>query len=495
MNTHPSEPTDGQPAHADSTRPIPEHPAGGQQPSGGPHENSFFAWLRQLGVRRSPDRWIGGVAGGIANRTGLDPILVRGIVIVLSLFGIGVVLYGVAWALLPEPDGRIHLEEATRGNWSSGMTGALAFTILGFGGPGFSSWATDGWLGTIFWGLFWIAAVILTIYWLTTRGNSPAGGTPNGTPRPPAGGQQWPAAGSTAPGSQPATSHPAAGTRPSSGSYPLAGYPGPDAPTMPLPSPSGAYERRPGQSAGGTGSRAEGQFSGAYLQYPPPSSAAETRRTTPPASWTALISGVALLAAGTLLAVNYAGIYEFGAPAAVALAAAGVVLGLGVVGLGTAGRSSGLVGGLGVLALIAALLFSSNVAYRNLVVANQVNWSASQSDSAREGYSMAAAGGSLDLRSLADEVKNSGDVYVPVSIAAGDLVIVVPDDVRVSIEADIAMGNIDLDRDGTVTSSGGVWAGRQLPDLNPDASGHRMILQLKGVASNILVTTDESSLN
>ncbi|WP_028279639.1 PspC domain-containing protein, partial [Arthrobacter sp. H5] len=94
------------------------------QPAAAPQEqpsssNGFFTWIRGLGISRGGDRWIGGVATGISARTGLDPILVRGIFVVLAVFGgIGLLLYGMAWALLPEPDGRIHIESAGRGSWT-----------------------------------------------------------------------------------------------------------------------------------------------------------------------------------------------------------------------------------------------------------------------------------------------------------------------------------------------------------------------------------------
>ncbi|BAS10273.1 phage shock protein C, PspC [Arthrobacter sp. Hiyo4] len=66
----------------------------------------FFTWVRSHGIQRGRDRWIGGVSSGIAHRMGIDPLIVRGIFIVLTLFaGIGVLLYGLAWAFLPEPDG------------------------------------------------------------------------------------------------------------------------------------------------------------------------------------------------------------------------------------------------------------------------------------------------------------------------------------------------------------------------------------------------------
>ena len=103
----------------------------------GRHGSGFFDWIRGLGVRRGRDRWIGGVASGIAERLGIDPVIVRGVFVVLALsFGVGVLAYGIAWALLPEPDGRIHVEEVGHGYWSAGLTGAAVFILLGLSGPG-----------------------------------------------------------------------------------------------------------------------------------------------------------------------------------------------------------------------------------------------------------------------------------------------------------------------------------------------------------------------
>ena len=479
MNTHPTESGDGQPATAGSTQHLPPQGAGDQPPAGsGPGHSSFFTWLRQLGIQRSPQRWIGGVAGGIAGRTGLDPTLVRGLIILLSLFGVGVVFYGVAWALLPEPDGRIHLEGAIRGTWTSGMTGALTFTILGFGAPGISFWAEDGWPGAVFWGLFWIAAIILGIYWVTSRN------TRSGDPAP----RPAPFPADSRPGQGPAT-----GPGPQGSTFPAAGYPGPEAPTMPLPAPGGFPAPEESPAYGRPTGRPENDFGGAYVQFPPPAPKAVKPSTSASASWAALICGLALLAAGVLLALDYTGISDFSSPAAVALAAAGAVLGLGVVVLGAAGRSSGFAGGMAVLSLIAALLFSGSYAYRTVAVATDVNWNAGQSSSS-DGYSMAAAGGNLDLRSLADDVKD-GDVTVPVSIAAGNLVILVPGDVRVSVITEMAMGNVELETNGSTRSTGGVWIGEQERQLNDTATGNRIIIHITGVASNVLVTTNESSLD
>lgn len=141
------------------------HPA----PAGAPGD--FFSWIRSHGVYRSEDRWIGGVSGGIAYRLGVDPLIIRGVFIVLTIFaGVGVLLYGLAWALLPEPDGRIHAQEAGAGRWSSGMTGALIATILGLTGLGGGVW---GWnnhgFGGFLWTVVWVGGAIYLVYYLSQR--------------------------------------------------------------------------------------------------------------------------------------------------------------------------------------------------------------------------------------------------------------------------------------------------------------------------------------
>ena len=54
-------------------------------------------------LRRSrSDRMIAGVAGGVAQHLGLDPIVVRAAFVVLSLaLGFGVVVYALLWVLAP----------------------------------------------------------------------------------------------------------------------------------------------------------------------------------------------------------------------------------------------------------------------------------------------------------------------------------------------------------------------------------------------------------
>ena len=146
---------------------------GGPQP--GPQGGStrrFFDSLRGSGLMRTNERWIAGVAGGVAYRFGLDPVLVRCVWVVLSIFaGVGLVLYGVAWALLPEEsDGRIHLEEALSGRFNAGLAGAIGMTIVGMSTLGnglIPSWYINLWglpgIAAPVWSLFWLGLTVLAV--------------------------------------------------------------------------------------------------------------------------------------------------------------------------------------------------------------------------------------------------------------------------------------------------------------------------------------------
>lgn len=126
-----------------------------------PVENGFFRWVRELKIYRGTDSWIGGVASGIAQRFDLSPILVRGIFVALTcLAGLGLLVYGIAWALLPDSRGTIHAQQAIAGNWSSGMSGALVAFIFGsIGFPAFFSWWDGG-----FWSFLVIAGILFLIF-------------------------------------------------------------------------------------------------------------------------------------------------------------------------------------------------------------------------------------------------------------------------------------------------------------------------------------------
>ena len=469
--------TEPLPSNDAPTRPLPPHATaagshripGSDEPNPGAgaeqRPNGFFTWLRSLGIVRGGDRWIGGVASGTASRLGLDPVLVRGLFVVLALFGVGLLLYGLAWALLPEPDGRIHAEEALRGTWTSGTTGALTAIILGTGPTIW--WADDGWFGGFFfWPLFWLGGVGLLIYWLATRsGSSGTGGS--GVP---AGGQ--------APGDFHTARYPASSGSGSAGSSPAGAVP---------PYPAGTSARiTPGTPGSPVGH-------GFPAPDPAPRPSPVHRRTSPRGAEVALVLGAVLLTAGTVLTLDYTALIDVDSPVAVALAAAAVVNGLAIVVLGALGRSSGILGLTAAAAVVSAAATGIGIgigSYANVVVANQADWTPDRTLPATGGYALTAADGELDLRYLSDEDRPS--VEVPVSVAASDLTILVPNDLPVLIRTDMLAGNVVIDDGDSVTESGGMWRSSERK-LNGTGSDP-LVVHVKGFASNVLVTVNESDL-
>ncbi len=95
-----------------------------------PPFRAIFLWVSGLGVARS-DGWLGGVAAGIAARLRIDPLIVRGVLVIAALFGLPVIfLYAVAWALLPDADGRIHARDLLNRDYEPVQLGILAMAAI-----------------------------------------------------------------------------------------------------------------------------------------------------------------------------------------------------------------------------------------------------------------------------------------------------------------------------------------------------------------------------
>ena len=75
--------------------PIPPSPA-----SGGPTTDAFPR-LRRSGT----DRMLGGVCGGLAEYSGIDPLLWRVGAVALTLMGPGVIIYLLLWVFMTPPPG------------------------------------------------------------------------------------------------------------------------------------------------------------------------------------------------------------------------------------------------------------------------------------------------------------------------------------------------------------------------------------------------------
>lgn len=124
--------------------------------------------------------WIGGVCAGIAERLGIDPIIVRGIAVVVAVLGgPALLLYAAAWLLLPDADDRIHLERLTRGDFDPANIGIGALVVLsllpvtqGFWFLGASYWSEPYWAGSLgraLWTVLLLAAAVVGIIWVARR--------------------------------------------------------------------------------------------------------------------------------------------------------------------------------------------------------------------------------------------------------------------------------------------------------------------------------------
>ncbi|MFF8344792.1 PspC domain-containing protein [Cellulosimicrobium funkei] len=402
----------GGPGWAGPAGPPPGAP--GEAPRRPSGTDGFFDAVRRVGIYRSDDRWISGVASGVAERFGIDPLVVRGLLFVtFFLSGAGLVLYGAAWALLPERrDGRIHLQEAFRGNVDVALLGAAAFVVVGFSwGGGWWSWWDAlhlGWLT----GLFWVAAfatvAVVAVSALTQRGPRGGQGTPPQAPPWPGGpghgpggpghgpggpghgpGGAGPAQGPYAPGGPTATPGAPAGGAPSDAPWGSAGPAYPSGPAYPGgPTTSGT----PGGSPVGgapTGTQDDAVWSAEASPYAapapgvtaplpphapyapspqggapqpplPPQPARAPRPPKPPrprgpgATTTGVVVGLSLLLGALLLVLDRQGALPW--PVFLTWAGlSGILAGLAIVVSGLRGRTSGGLGWLAVVLLVVAL--------------------------------------------------------------------------------------------------------------------------------------------
>ncbi|MEV8145701.1 PspC domain-containing protein [Specibacter sp. NPDC078709] len=461
MNTShdlPEQPADPTPDPAPSPEtdpsPTPQSGAPESAPNEPLHENrhdsaKFFLWIRGLGVQRGSNRWVGGVCSGLANKWGIDPVIVRGLAVVLTLFfGIGVLAYGVAWALLPEPDGRIHTEQMLRGHWSTGMTGAGLLTLVGLISPGqgFIFGDHNGWFP---WPLFWIAAVVGVIYWAVnqnkTKSSVPAPDwqKPMDTAQPHQSAPYFatPAAGSTAPGAAPAF----AGHYSAQHSYPAQQF---------TPQPQ------------------------MYVKHP-----VKTKpRLGAAASLLAL--GLAIMVGAIVMILEATNVIDLGGYAvATAAAAAAITAGIAIVCAGILGRAAGGVGTFAIIMLVLAGLLSLPPYTGQGSAFTTTLWAPTTIASAESGRTLVMGNATLDLTKLDDASPLTADVKIPVDLAAAQMTIKVPTSIPVQINSDLVASSWTLDDQ----DSSDTFVNEASTDLNPEATGYGLIITVQGAASNVTV--------
>ncbi|MFI8524608.1 PspC domain-containing protein [Promicromonospora sukumoe] len=493
-------------------------------------ETGFFASIRRGLFPRSDQRWVGGVAGGLAERIGWDPLLVRGLLIVsFFLGGLGLILYGLGWALLPERDGRIHLQEAIRGNFDVAMLGAVAVFLIGFswGGP-LGWWDDGGWHWLVV--LFWLAVLGVTLYLIVqgvqrARDNNVARGQgyvpgPVGTPGNP-GNPGTPGAPTGTPGA-PGTS---------------TGTPTPGAPSGPgtgtsahfTPAPQVDYRRNEGLVyATGAGPRHQGQP--LQSQYrpaptatlpPQPVYAAPRVRTSrgPGGAAVGITLGVILLAGALLLAAHRLGepsyLLDGGATFLAAWLGIGTVaLGVAILVSGLRGRTSGWLGFFAIVALVFGVGYVGIAGTAGprwvddaVVSGRQIEGLVNENNNpdaatitegtiavqtvreAENGFYVQWGDPTIDLSELDLSRTEPGDpVVVPIQLGAGQTVVVVPQDAAVEADAYVAAGVVRWTVDDQDRSTSGVGSTNYFASDEVGDEGAVLSLQIEAGAGEVIVT-------
>ena len=403
--------------------------------------DGLYEALRRLGVARGSDgRWFAGVAAGVARRLGIDPLVVRAAFILLGmLFGIGLSLYFLLWLVLPDEQGRIPLEQALKhGEGHSIFLLIVTAVILFGGGPWFSN--DNG--GVRFFGF---AAVTAGAWWFLTR--TEAGrdlwrsGRQAFAQPPPA----------TTPASQPAAT-PGAPVTPGAGS--------PSVPTATSTDPTTGLPV--GLSTGNAAANA-----GAAGWAPPTGQPNLTSVTvavpTPPAERTRGIGfagGLLVLGAAILAGV---GVHSAatrqdwqGSHLAVGIAGGLVVLGLGILVSGLAGRRAGWLAPFALLAMTASLF--TTVMPHGLTQPFSAGERHYQPTTLPSEQSYQLGLGRLDVDLTRAALGGAGVERVVATMGLGEINLVVPEGVRVTVHASGRAGEIlalDSNEGGSQASRGG----------------------------------------
>lgn len=397
-----------------SAPPTTERPPSGQGPGDqaqGPRVTR--EQVKDLGrLRRSvADRRVAGVAGGLARHLDVDPILIRVALVVAVFFGgAGLLAYAGAWILVPDEDTAdqpLGLDERSR---ALGLWGVGVLALLA---------AVGDWAGA-FWFPWPVALVALAVLWLVNHNRSSAsyagttayGAAPHDTSVPP---------GSTS--HQPAAYDPSYGAA-SYGTAPYGGVP-------PATHVGHARPQRP----------------------------RNPRKRGPVLFWFTL--ALIALAEGALGVVDAAGADV--APSAYPALALGVTTAMLLVGAFW-GRAGGLIL-VGAVAAAATGITTASTSWD----AQSVRMTPGEASEVSDLYEIEAGDLLVDL-SRVDDVEALDGEDVRVEGNAGEVTVIVPPGMDVSVTADVAAGDVrifDQRSDGLgISDQGFLDGGDDAPELH-----------------------------
>lgn len=337
--------------------------------------------------RPRSNRRVAGVAAGLAHRARIDPLVLRVVVVVLTIFGgTGLLLYGGAWLLMPdEAQPRSPLQLVATGRLDGSVLAPAVLALLGLAVVGGSVGAGLDGSGLI------VAAVLgLTALLVVSSRDQLAARPGAATP----------------------------------------------APTGPPP-PPGAYGQTAGVAYSGLSASPAGPTGGATAYAPP-----FVPPPPPPPRERSVLGGVivslTVLVVGGVLAWDAA--TGAGLGWRVALAWGLVVLGLGLL----VGTWWGRARSVSAVAVLTTLVLLSTVSYGVPLrggVGERV-WEPTSVAQVRPSYELAAGLLVLDLRSL--DVPAGTTVAVEATVAAGTVLVQLPGDVGVRVRGEAGLGEVDL---------------------------------------------------
>jgi phage shock protein PspC (stress-responsive transcriptional regulator) len=459
--------------------------------------NGFFAAIRRMGVTRSQDRWVGGVAGGLAARFGVDPLLARGVIGVSMLMGFGLVLYGIAWALLPEQsDGRIHLEETIRGRFDIALLGAIALVVLGMSsGDWWFRWGPFGveWVRGLAWVAVVVAGVVIVINALRGKDRRPSGpAVPTWQPPYPEGQRPMTSPSTPVPPAPAPPGAPAAASGPFDPSVtsaaPWASAPAPATPRQPYGGHHGGYPT-------GHGAPVPPPPGRGWTPPPPtppvPPQPPKPPRRGPGAALTGVVVAVILIGLAALLAADRAGVYD-GPVAAVVVGGGVLLVGLGIIVSGLRGRTAGGLTALAIVGMVVAgpaVVFQDGDHWRGeRGPVRTIDVAPTSRAAAEAGYSFGVGDADIDLTGIP---LTGETLVVPISGGLGDVTVTVPEGAAVSADVTSGAGNIEWRVDGERERSDGVGHDRRFTsEAMADGSDAQIALQIEVGVGSITIEED-----
>lgn len=425
-------------------------------------------------TRSRESRVLAGVCGGLARRTDIDPVIYRVAFGILGCLGVGLVLYGAAWLLLPQDgDEESGVERLLRRRIDGPAVLALLVAVLVVGGLIPSDFGSPTIALVVVLGVAALAAArrgvdlagALRSVPTRLRFPPPPQGASSSAQSPAAHGTGTPSAPSASdetyagpedthagpeapqPADQPTTNVPPVSPGDESRTWPrdpaespayVPGAAHPDASTQWLygPAPGEAPRTAEMPGVGGT----PGPFASPAYSYDPTETfpAAQGQRTGG-GLLTLITVSAALIVAGTLTAITLAGAARLG-PEFI-LAAVIVTIGAGLL-VGTLyGRGRPLVAvGLPLSVLLIAVTAVSHPQGASLLDGfGQRSWQ--PTGKVEQPYHLAAGEGTLDLTDLPP-----GDSYdMAADVGLGELRVRVPSTAEVTVHAQADLGTIRLD--------------------------------------------------